>query len=151
MIRIRSCLPEDEKVVFTLARDFATSFPVDQVGFSQTFSHVLAAHGMYFAVAESENAVVGYVLGTAHPTFYASGHVAWVEEIMVKEDFRRQGVGKLLMENFESWAKSKDCRLIALATRRAAEFYKSLGYAESATYFRKVVPTSSSSKSSTVA
>src|SRR5271168_4389189 len=116
MIRVRSCLPEDEEVVFALARDFATSFPVVQVGFSRMFSQVLASPGMYLAVAESEKSVIGYVLGTAHPTFYASGHVGWVEEIMVKEDFRRKGIGKLLMVNFENWAKSKDCRLIALAT-----------------------------------
>jgi len=30
--------------------------------------------------------------------------------------------------------------LVALATRQAAPFYLSLGYEESATYFRKVLP-----------
>lgn len=130
---------QDEKAVLALARDFATSFSVDQAGFTLAFSQVLSAPSMCLAVAESEQMVIGYVLGTAHPTFYASGHVAWVEEIMVKDDFRRKGVGRLLMESFESWASSKDCRLIALATRRAAEFYKSIGYAESATYFRKIM------------
>jgi len=139
MISVRKGLPEDEKAILALARDFATSFPVDQAGFSEAFSQVLALPGMHVAVAQSEDAIVGYVLGTAHPTFYASGHVAWVEEIMVREDFRKKGVGRLLMENFENWAKSKNCRLIALATRRAAEFYKCLGYAESAIYFRKLM------------
>jgi GNAT superfamily N-acetyltransferase len=77
--------------------------------------------------------MIGYVLGTAHPATYASGHVAWVEEIIVREEFRRNGIGKLLMEDFERWAASKNCRVIALATRRAAEFYIGLSYAESAT------------------
>jgi GNAT superfamily N-acetyltransferase len=139
-MRIRSCLPEDEKAVFALVREFVTSFPVDQRSFSISFSQVLSSASMYLAVAQSPEVIVGYVLGTVHPTFYASGNVAWVEEIMVKEGVRRQGVGKLLMENFEGWAKSRNCRLIALATRRAAEFYKCLGYTESATYFRKVIP-----------
>jgi GNAT superfamily N-acetyltransferase len=139
MIQVRSCLPEDEKAVFALVRDFATSFPVDQLSFSLSFSQVLSSADMCLAVAQSSDAIIGYVLGTAHPTFYASGHVAWVEEIMVKESLRKKGVGRLLMKNFESWAKSRDCRLVALATRRAAEFYKCLGYSESATYFRKVI------------
>jgi GNAT superfamily N-acetyltransferase len=139
MIQVRNCLPEDEKAVFALVSDFATSFPVDPLSFSRSFSQVLLSAEMYLAVAQSADIIVGYVLGTAHLTFYASGHVAWVEEIMVKEAFRREGVGKLLMENFESWAKSRDCRLVALATRRAAEFYQCLGYIESATYFRKVI------------
>jgi GNAT superfamily N-acetyltransferase len=131
MIRVRSCLPEDEKAIFALVRDFATSFPVDQLSFSVLFSQVLSSAGMHLAVAQSSEAIIGYVLGIAHPTFYASGHVAWVEQIMVKESLRRRGVGRLLMKNFESWAKSRDCRLVALATRRAAEFYKCLGYTES--------------------
>ena len=32
------------------------------------------------------------------------------------------------------------CALVALATRRAAPFYRAAGYEESATYFRKVLP-----------
>jgi len=147
MIRVRSCLPEDEKAVFALARDFATSFPVDHLRFSESFSQVLSSTGMCLVVAQSSDAIIGYVLGTVHPTFYANGHVAWVEEVMVKESFRKKGVGRLLMGSFENWAKSRDCRIIALATRRAAEFYKSLGYAESATYFRKVIPDAQSSAS----
>jgi len=42
MIRVRSCLPEDEKAVLALAPDFATSFLVDQVSFSESFSQVLS-------------------------------------------------------------------------------------------------------------
>jgi hypothetical protein len=43
-----------------------------------------------------------------------------------------------LMSAFEQWAAAQGCALIALATRRAAPFYRALGYEESATYFRKV-------------
>ncbi len=105
---------------------------------------------MHLAVAQSSEMIIGYVLGTAHPTFYASGNVAWVEEIMVKEDQRRKGVGKLLMAELETWAVSKNCRLIALATRRAAGFYQSLDYSESATYFRKVMTLFPNSKATCV-
>ena len=44
---------------------------------------------------------------------------------MVADDLRRLGVGRQLMERFEEWARSRDARLIALATRRAAPFYRS--------------------------
>jgi hypothetical protein len=40
------------------------------------------------------------------------------------------------MSAFEQWAAAQGC---ALATRRAAPFYRALGYEESATYFRKVL------------
>lgn len=43
------------------------------------------------------------------------------------------------MSAFVHWAAAQDCALIALATRRAAPFYRALGYQESAVYFRKVL------------
>jgi len=58
---------------------------------------------------------------------------------MVAEDVRRRGAGRQLMEDFERWAGNRQSKVIALATRRAASFYRSLGYEESATYFRKVL------------
>jgi hypothetical protein len=36
-------------------------------------------------------------------------------------------------------AATRDCALVALATRRAAPFYHALGYEESAVYFRKIL------------
>jgi hypothetical protein len=43
------------------------------------------------------------------------------------------------MGDFEAWAASRECKLVALATRRAADFYQAIGCAESATYFRKII------------
>jgi len=139
MIKLRRALPEDEEAVFALARDMATSFQVERPAFSQTFAYSLAAENICLMVAETSEGIVGYVLGMAHAAFYANGNVAYVEEIMVKAEVRRKGVGKSLMEGFEAWAVSKESRLIALATRRASNFYQAIGYAESATYFRKVI------------
>ena len=45
----------------------------------------------------------------------------------------------MLMRAFEQWAAAHGCALVALATRRAAPFYRAQGYAESATYFRKIL------------
>jgi GNAT superfamily N-acetyltransferase len=65
--------------------------------------------------------------------------VSWVEEIMVQAEFRRHKVGQALMEHFEAWAKSRESKLVALATRRASAFYTALGYEDSAVYFRKKI------------
>ncbi len=81
----------------------------------------------------------GYLLGFRHLTFYANGPVAWVEEVVVRDRDRRRGVGRMLMDAFEEWAAGEGCALVALATRRAAPFYRDLDYEESATYFRKLL------------
>jgi hypothetical protein len=43
------------------------------------------------------------------------------------------------MSAFEQWAAARGCALVALATRRAAPFYRALGYEESAVYFRRLL------------
>ena len=40
---------------------------------------------------------------------------------------------------FEKWASKRGSKLVGLATRRAAPFYKGLGYEESAVFFRKLL------------
>jgi GNAT superfamily N-acetyltransferase len=136
---IRSAEQRDLADVLRLARDFATSFTVDEAAFRRSVAAVLAAPDAYLAVAEVGEQVVGYVLAFRHPAFFANGPVAWIEEIMVDPHRQRQGIGRRLMDNAELWAATHGCALLALATRRAAPFYQALGYDESATYFRKLL------------
>ena len=138
-INIRPAQYPDAEAAWALARPFATSFVVDAQAFRQAFLELLTAPQAHLAVAETEQQLVGYVLGFEHYTFFANGRVAWVEEIMVSETFRRQGIGELLMRDVEAWAVARGCKLIALATRRASAFYKAIGYEESAAYFRKLL------------
>jgi GNAT superfamily N-acetyltransferase len=140
MAVIREASPQDKAAVFGLACALATSFPVERAAFDRSFDAVLTAPSTRLTVAESQEAVIGYVLGIAHPAFYANGQVAWVEEIFVQEAHRKEGIGRLLMSDFEAWADRQGCRVVALATRRAASFYQAIGYAESAAYFRKLLP-----------
>lgn len=147
--RIRPATPADVDAVQALATAFATSFRVEPDALRASFAALLAAPDAALLVAEAGDegggdgggggGVIGYVLGFVHPTFYANGPVAWVEEITVEASLRRGGVGRALMDAFETWARVRDARLVALATRRAAAFYAALGYEESAIYHRKLL------------
>jgi GNAT superfamily N-acetyltransferase len=139
MPSIRPAQLSDSDALFALAKAFATSFVVERTAFDVSFAALLGSPDAFLAVAMEEERVIGYVMGFDHFTFYANGRVSWVEEIMVAEEFRRHGVGRLLMEAFEQWAKKRGSKLVALATRRAAAFYRGIGYEESATYFRRVL------------
>jgi GNAT superfamily N-acetyltransferase len=135
---IRKAELEDRDSVFGLAKDFATSFEVEEEKFRASFPMLVDDPSAHLAVAVVEEGIIGYVLAFSHNTLYANGRVAWVEELMVDAHSRRQGVGKALVQSVEEWATNQDCRLIALATRRAESFYEAIGYEASATYFRKV-------------
>ena len=139
VLRIHPADIGDGDALLRLARVFATSFAVDESAFQSSFAGLLADASACLLVADTHGVVIGYVLGFRHLTFYANGRVAWVEEIMVAEPHRQRGIGRQLMEAFTEWARSSQCRLVGLATRRAAPFYRALGYEESATYFRKLL------------
>jgi len=139
MTTIRRAELGDCEAVFHLARAFATSFAVERSAFEVSFSALLESPDALLAVAADGEREVGYVLGFDHYALFANGRVSWVEEIMVADDVRRRGVGRRLMEAVEDWAKGRQSRLIGLATRRAEPFYRSLGYDESATYFRRLL------------
>ena len=139
MLTIRPAVLTDSDALFSLASAFATSFSVERPAFESSLDALLQSPDAFIAVAVDGVRVVGYVLGFDHRTFFANGRVSWVEEIMVSEDVRCRGMGRQLMDSFEQWAKRRESKLIALATRRAAPFYNSLGYEESATCFRKLL------------
>ena len=122
-----------------LPRNSSSSFEFSRERFQASYPALLAADDACLLLAVDEGEVAGYLLGFRHLTFYANGPVAWVEEVVVRGRDRRRGIGKVLMNAFEEWSVSQGCALVALATRRAAPFYLSLGYEESATYFRKVL------------
>lgn len=139
MPSIRPAEWSDREALFSLAKAFATSFTVEQTAFDESFAALLQSPNACVAVAADASGVVGYLLGFDHHTFFANGRVAWVEELMVSETCRRQGVGRLLMQSFEQWARDRQSKLVALATRRAAPFYRSIGYEESATYSKRLL------------
>jgi GNAT superfamily N-acetyltransferase len=136
-IEIRPARPGDAAQVAGLARELTMSYPFRQASFDISYPELLAAGNSCLLVAAAREDLAGYLLGFRHLTFFASGPVGWVEEVLVRAEHRQAGVGRALMTGFEHWAAERDCAQVALATRRAVPFYRALGYEESAVYLRK--------------
>ncbi len=154
--RIRPAAAADAAAVAGLAAELAQSFAFSLASFDACYPALLAAGHACLLVAPAcsedagpeysgpeysgpEDDCLGYLLGFEHLTFYANGRVAWVEEVLVRGADRGQGAGRALMTAFEEWARGRDCALVALATRRAAPFYRALGYQDSAACLRKIL------------
>ncbi len=147
-LSVRRATVADEFALFALVSGFPTPTPPSREIFAAALRVKLKDPDGFVAVAESGGKLVGYVAGDAHETFYAGGKVAWVDEILVTEPARRQGIGRALMEEFEAWAENGRCRLIGLATRGAASFYEELGFETSAGYFKRYLRPEDRTKSS---
>jgi GNAT superfamily N-acetyltransferase len=137
---VRAAGAGDAGPVAALAEQFGTSFRFSPEAFRVSFEQVRRMPQACLLVGDGGGQVRGYLLGFAHPTFFANGPVGWLEEIMVSAEHRRAGLGRALVAEFERWAGRRGCRLVALATRRAEPFYQALGYPPSATYLRKQLP-----------
>jgi GNAT superfamily N-acetyltransferase len=138
-LTIRRADAGDVDEVADLAGELAQSFTFSRKRFQVAYPALLADNGACLLLAVEGRERLGYRLGFRHLTFYANGPAAWVEEVFVRRQERGRGIGRALMSAFEQWAAAQGCGLIALATRRAAPFYRALGYEESAAYFRKVL------------
>lgn len=135
---IRPATPTDADGVWRLVEDFATTFRPEREAFDLTFRSLAEAPQTLVLVAEqSAGSVVGYLLAHCRATFLANGPVAWVEELMVAEPARRNGVGQALMNDVELWAESQGAAYVSLASRRAGDFYLSVAYEDTATFFKK--------------
>ncbi|MEZ0072509.1 GNAT family N-acetyltransferase [Planotetraspora sp. GP83] len=138
-LQLRKAEKSDADEIFGLAREFALTFRPERAAFDAAFPQLLENEDALLLVATVAGTVRGYLLGFTHLTLFANGRVAWVEEAIIENAYRRHGIGRMLLEEFETWARSRDAGYVALATRRAAEFYRALGYDVSATYYRKLL------------
>jgi ribosomal protein S18 acetylase RimI-like enzyme len=134
-ITIRTAGPADDDAIGAIARSLSATLRFDSAAFHGNFPKVLA--NAMLLVAEESGRVIGYLLGYKHLTFWANGVVWWVEELAVAEEFRGKGAGRKLMGAFEAACFQSGGSLVSLATRRAAAFYRAIGYEEAAVYFRK--------------
>lgn len=137
-IPLRPATPDDAEQLFDMARLLATSATPHRYAFDQVLADILDDSHQCLIVAEGSTVLGGYLYGLTHPAFHANGNIAWVEEIYVTPDQRGTGLGRQLMDYFETWSRqTAKAQYIAVATRRAHDFYRAIGYAESAIYFKK--------------
>ena len=141
---IRKAQPEDGDAILPMAAELATSFVVDADAFGVNFHQCLCDDSSLVLVAEIDGLLAGYLLGFDRIAFFANGRVSGVEEIYVKPDLRGKGVGRSLMRKFEEWAECRGAAQVVVCTRRASDFYSSIGYEHTATCFRTVLKTGSS-------
>ena len=81
-------------------------------------------------VAEINKIVVGMCTAQILISTAEGGKAALIEDVVVNENFKGQGIGQLLMSSIEDWSISQDAKRLALLADRnnkiALEFYEAL-------------------------
>ena len=90
-------------------------------------------------VALNKKNVVGY--GFAILEFKIRGGIAChIEDIVVKEKYRKFGIGKFIMQKLHNYAKMKKCFKILLQCKhKNVKFYKNCGYEINGVTMQKLI------------
>jgi GNAT superfamily N-acetyltransferase len=134
---IRPAVPADADALFHLLRQFAVSYAPERSAFDRHLPLLLNDDAAQLLVAECDGAVSGYALAFRLRTLYANGPIMELQELMVDPALRRRGIGRKLVEAVVERAWAAGCAEVTVPTRRAAEYYRRLGFVETAVYLKR--------------
>ena len=136
-IKVRAATTEDAAGIHGLARELAETVgdePPTEEAIRARLEELLDEPRARVLIAENEAGIVGGVSFWIKPDLAHGDAVVEVPMLVVAEDHRRSGVGKLLMEEVRSVASDNGASQIELVATRsnvtAREFYRSLGFVE---------------------
>jgi len=111
---------------------------MEQLGYRvgvEDIAERIARHGpdREIFVAENDRGVVGWAAVCIEEGF-VEGRLAWIEGFVVDERARSSGVGSLLLDAVEEWARVHRCGAMRVQSNvireRAHAFYERHGYAK---------------------
>lgn len=129
---------EQLSALFDLYRQFygrASDLPLAH-GFLQ--ERLRAGESVIFIAQNEDGVLTGFA--QLYPTFSSvSASRAWIlNDLYIREDYRRQGIASLLLEQVQVFSSGSECAWVSLQTARdnvkAQELYKKHGFVEDA-YF----------------
>jgi len=84
-------------------------------------------------VARDGDQIIGYAIGriTMLPSFFAHRRRGYIHDVYVRDVYRRQGVGRRLVEEILAWLRRKGVTLVELtvaSNNDAVRFWERLGF-----------------------
>lgn len=121
---------------------------IDQLGFKTTpeiiqkkLEHFLSSSTDKIWVARVNHEVVGMIAINILTSFYSPLLFARIDTVVVKQEYRKLGIGKALIQMAENYAKQIGCSRIFLTSGNhrceSHKFYQHVQYQSNATYFVK--------------
>lgn len=92
-------------------------------------------------VVEEEGKIIGFITASIRNVVRYPRPIMEIDELYVVQEFRKQGIGKQLVEFIEHLAKEKNCCRVYIASHArfetAHKFYEGLGYNKYGLHFYK--------------
>ncbi|MBC7293961.1 MAG: GNAT family N-acetyltransferase [Thermoleophilia bacterium] len=148
MVTYREATAQDTAALLDLLREIMAHHGVPAPGDKHLVAvvqQVLAAPHHVFLVAEVEGAVVGMCNLIFSFSTWSAAPVCEVQDLVVTKSFRRQGIGRGLLEAAARMARTRGCRRLFLLAEvwnlEAHRFYRAAGMSEkTCLYFEQDLP-----------
>jgi N-acetylglutamate synthase-like GNAT family acetyltransferase len=142
MIKVRKATEQDIPRILELYEELTEEKQtISSNTVYRVFKEIVAMPNQEFLVAEKDDYVVGSLFLQVIPNLSHSAHPwAILENMIVDGRYRRQGIGRLLLEYALYRSREAGCYKVQLLSNKkrheAHIFYRSLGFEDSALGFR---------------
>lgn len=143
-IKIRDFSNDDINSITDLTVALGYNTNIEQM--TLRMNNILQFDNYWTFVAEFENQIIGYIGLTKNYFWEQDGHFIRIQAFVVNKEYRRNGVGKKLLEYTECFAKRIGSKLISLncgnreERQSAHKFYPKMGFeAKSTGYIKKII------------
>lgn len=137
ILKLAKQLWDTEKVFFSNLKD---DYFADEQAKSLLLNNILKRKS-HFLVAEENNKIIGYIYGYVSRADLYKKKVGYIDQIVVDEEYRRQGICNKLMDSFTEIMKKYGCGYIELNAFKqnipAVECYKKYGFKEYSVFYMK--------------
>lgn len=139
MIQIRDCKIEDFDAILKLLHQLWPQKMIHSELLREVYEKGICSKSNRYICAITDSKIVGFASLTVKGNLWQEGYLGHIDELVVDEPYRRQGIGNRLLENVIDLARRMDCRRIeidsAFPRTEAHKFYEQRGFEKRAYLF----------------
>jgi ribosomal protein S18 acetylase RimI-like enzyme len=140
-IEVRTAQNKDAAAILKLIGELAESIDERSPLTIEYILSYLATPGSTVLLAENDGNVLGLLSSSLRPNLYHGGNSCLIEELVVDQSVRGQGVGGLLLDALLESLQAKECAEVSVSTMPdnlgALKFYKTHGFVDEAIFLEK--------------
>jgi GNAT superfamily N-acetyltransferase len=132
MITIRECDRRDFEPVFALLRQLWPDRELDRQALEGVFLYNLDSASQHYLCAVSGEELLGFCSLSVRKSLWGQGFLGYLDELVVDEDRRGEGIGSRLLERALELAREDGCSRVELDSafhrEDAHSFYEKHGF-----------------------
>lgn len=140
-IRVEEAGPGDEAAIAALIQELAAASGETSPISEDYVRGYLATSGSHVLLARLANQVAGLLSYSVRPNLYHAGPAGFIEELVVVEPQRGQGVGSALLRHLLAHLEATDCVEVSVTTltdnEGAQRLYRAHGLVDEAVFLEK--------------